>query len=172
MRHLKLAAALVLGTTSSMAWAADPVRRVVIAQPDGISIVASDEMVAPTDMAGVGALHTMWGNDTAATFPDDGTQSGFETLYPPVGGFRVYIATYPAGQEVTPEAKSLTGGAELKSEGIPGMHKSDTTDFDMVLSGTVDCILSDGTVVTLNKGDTIVLNGADHAWRNTGTEDA
>ena len=149
------------------------VRRVVIAEKaDGTSFIASDGNVAGVDMQGVGSLFTMWGNDKAAAFPDDGMQPKMEGLYPPVGGFRVYLTTYPAGQVVKPAAQDLGSNAELKVSKVPGMHKSDTTDFDIVLSGTVDCIMSDGSKVTLKSGDMIVLNGADHAWQNNGKEDA
>ncbi|MGE6743564.1 cupin domain-containing protein [Allorhizobium pseudoryzae] len=149
------------------------VRRVVVSEKaDGTSFVASDGKVAGVDMQGVGSLFTMWGNDKAAVFPDDGAQPKTEGLYPPVGGFRVYLTTYPAGQIVKPAAEDLGSNAELKANKVPGMHKSDTTDFDIVLSGTVDCIMSDGSKVTLKAGDMIVLNGADHAWQNNGQEDA
>jgi hypothetical protein len=129
-------------------------------------------MVDSVDVPGLGGLYTIWGNDRAATVPDDGTQPAFDALYPPAGGFRVYMMTFPAGEAAIPEGKNLTGGGKMANSDIPGMHRSDTTDFDIVLKGSVDCILSDGTAITLKTGDTIVLNGADHAWRNSGTEDA
>lgn len=149
------------------------VRRVVLAEkPDGTSFIASDSAVTGVEMQGVGSLFTMWGNDKAAAFPDDGMQPKFEGLYPPVGGFRVYLTTYAAGQVVKPAQEDLGANGKLQASKIPGMHKSDTTDFDIVLSGTIDCILSDGSHVTLKSGEMIVLNGAEHAWQNKGKEDA
>ena len=44
-------------------------------------------------------------------------------------------------------------------------HTTDTIDFDMVVSGTVDLILDDG-VHTLGPGDCVVVTGVDHAWRS------
>ena len=41
----------------------------------------------------------------------------------------------------------------------------------MVLSGTLDCLLSDGSRI-LQAGDSIVLNGAAHAWENNSAEEA
>lgn len=149
------------------------IRRVVVAEkPDGTSFIASDIPVAGVEAKGVGSLFTMWGNDHAAKFPDDGAQPDINGLYPPVGGYRVYFTRFPAGQTVTPDKTDLTGGDAKVGGGVPGMHKSDTTDFNIVLTGQMDCVLSDGTTVSLKQGDTIVLNGADHAWRNTGTTDA
>lgn len=177
-RTLLAAGLLLAAPLLSPAWGeglsiSSEVRRVVVAErADGKSFVASDTKVAGAEMTGVGQLFTMWGNDTAAQFPDDGSQPKMQGLYPPVGGFRVYLATYKAGQIVTPEKSDLGSNAEIKAHEVPGMHKSDTTDFDIVLSGTVDCVLSDGTRITLKAGEMIALNGADHAWQNNGTEDA
>ncbi|ORV89851.1 hypothetical protein AWC11_13310 [Mycobacterium interjectum] len=49
-------------------------------------------------------------------------------------------------------------GAEI------GMHHTDTVDFDVVLSGSVDLILDDGAH-PLAAGDSAVVTGVDHAWR-------
>jgi uncharacterized cupin superfamily protein len=43
------------------------------------------------------------------------------------------------------------------------MHHSDSVDFSIVLEGTVDLILDDGTH-RLGPGDGVVMNGVDHAW--------
>jgi len=57
VRHV-IPAAMAVAVSTSGASAADPVRRVVIAQPDGTSIVASDEMGAPEDVAGAKRIWT------------------------------------------------------------------------------------------------------------------
>jgi quercetin dioxygenase-like cupin family protein len=54
----------------------------------------------------------------------------------------------------------------------PGMHTTDTTDFEIVLSGEIVLELDDGAEVTLSPGDTVVQNGTRHRWRNPGTEPA
>jgi hypothetical protein len=43
------------------------------------------------------------------------------------------------------------------------MHHTDTVDFDVVLSGSVDLILDDGEH-PLAGGDSVVVTGVDHAW--------
>jgi quercetin dioxygenase-like cupin family protein len=48
----------------------------------------------------------------------------------------------------------------------PGMHATDTIDFEVVLEGTVVLELDDGAEVTLNAGDTVVQNGTRHRWKN------
>ena len=54
----------------------------------------------------------------------------------------------------------------------PGMHTTDTIDFEVVLEGTVTLELDDGAIVTLQAGDTVVQNGTRHRWGNPGTEPA
>jgi quercetin dioxygenase-like cupin family protein len=52
----------------------------------------------------------------------------------------------------------------------PGMHTTDTIDFEYVISGEVWLELDDGKEVHLRPGDTVVQNGTRHAWRNKGSE--
>ena len=52
----------------------------------------------------------------------------------------------------------------------PGMHTTDTIDFEVVLEGEIWLELDDGVTVHLKAGDTVVQNGTRHAWRNHGTE--
>ena len=44
------------------------------------------------------------------------------------------------------------------------MHHTDTVDFDMVVSGSIELILDDGGH-PLVAGDSVVVTGIDHAWR-------
>jgi quercetin dioxygenase-like cupin family protein len=48
--------------------------------------------------------------------------------------------------------------------GVQEWHHTDTVDFDLVLSGSIDLTLDDG-VHHLEAGDGAVINGVDHAWR-------
>jgi hypothetical protein len=48
----------------------------------------------------------------------------------------------------------------------PGMHRTDSTDFGVVLSDNVVLELDDGVEVLLSPGNVVVQNGARHvgAW--------
>ena len=48
--------------------------------------------------------------------------------------------------------------------GVQEWHHTDTVDFDLVLSGSIDLTLDDG-VHRLEAGDGAVIDGVDHAWR-------
>jgi mannose-6-phosphate isomerase-like protein (cupin superfamily) len=99
-----------------------------------------------------------------------------------VGGFRFGLFTIPPEQEADyPEdMEGAMAEMEAKLPGAmahmelddPGMHTTDTTDYEIVLSGQVVLELDDGAEVTLSPGDTVVQNGTRHSWRNRGTEPA
>ena len=65
------------------------------------------------------------------------------------------------------EAK-LPGLLRYMDPSDPGMHTTDTIDFEVVLEGTIVLELEDGAEVTLHAGDTVVQNGTRHRWRNPG----
>jgi hypothetical protein len=48
----------------------------------------------------------------------------------------------------------------------PGMHTTDSLDYDVVLEGEIVLELDDGQEVTLRAHDVAVQNGTRHAWRN------
>src|SRR4029077_2078302 len=76
-----------------------------------------------------------------------------------------------AGQSPTPAEieelrQKLPGVAESSERDHPGMHTTDTVDFDVVISGEVVMELDDGAEVLLKAGDCVVQNGTRHAWYN------
>jgi quercetin dioxygenase-like cupin family protein len=54
----------------------------------------------------------------------------------------------------------------------PGMHTTDTIDFEYILSGEIVLELDDGAEVVLHPGDTVVQNGTRHRWHNRSSEPA
>jgi uncharacterized cupin superfamily protein len=51
------------------------------------------------------------------------------------------------------------------------MHKTETVDYVIVLSGEVDLVLDDGEV-HLKPFDVVIQRGTNHAWVNRGTQAA
>lgn len=160
------------------------VRRVVTGHDaSGKSVFASDEKVgprAPALLSGYG-FTMLWGGDEAPHFPDDGSMPQWQTYFPPVGGFRFSIFTIPPRGSAPPdlaqlEAEEVVAETEEQLPGLlgymepedPGMHTTDTVDFEVVLEGTVVLELDDGATVTLHPGDTVVQNGTRHRWHNGG----
>lgn len=156
------------------------VRRVVTGHtPDGKAIVASDELVGPItlDLLPGYEFHRLWGDDEAPTFPDDGSPRPSVQYFPPVGGFRFGLFTVPPETVVAPGdvdvpaalaamEDALPGMAGHMEPENPGMHTTDTIDYEYVVSGEIELELDDGVTVHLTAGDTVIQNGTRHAWRN------
>ena len=108
--------------------------------------------------------------------------SGREWYFPPVGGFRFGLFTVPPDRAMATappgDTEAALKEAEEKLPGAvgylepdhPGMHTTDTIDFEYVISGEVWLELDDGVEVHLRAGDTVVQNGTRHAWRNKSSE--
>jgi len=52
----------------------------------------------------------------------------------------------------------------------PRNHRTDSIDYAVVMSGTIEMTLDDGVVVSLRTGDVLVQRGTIHNWVNRGTE--
>ncbi|HVQ62335.1 MAG TPA: cupin domain-containing protein [Burkholderiales bacterium] len=55
--------------------------------------------------------------------------------------------------------------ADAATRRHPGMHKTDTIDYCVVLSGEIWAVLDEGEVL-LRAGDCLVQRGTNHAWSN------
>lgn len=154
------------------------VRRVVTGHtPEGKAVVASDAAVEPFTFGDGGAYHVLWGSDVPARFPDDGAAPAWTAPFPPVGGHRFLLMTIPpassreaGGDALAEQLEASLGDVMEKDE--PGMHKTATLDYEVVLAGKVGLELDDGTEVLLGPGDVVVQNGTRHRWHNRGTEPA
>jgi len=51
----------------------------------------------------------------------------------------------------------------------PSMHRTETIDYVIVLSGEIDMDMDDSTV-KLKAGDVVIQRGTNHAWANRGKE--
>ena len=162
------------------------IRRVVTGHtPQGKATFVSDTAVDGTkiDRMPGAEFHELWSSDQAPAFPDGGTQRPAPMWFPPVGGFRFATFTVAPQSLSLPEDFDREAALEQMEETLPGlvsqanmepdhpgMHTSDTIDFEYVLSGEVWLELDDGQEVHLKPGDTVVQNGTRHAWRNRGSE--
>jgi mannose-6-phosphate isomerase-like protein (cupin superfamily) len=154
------------------------VRRVVTGHsPQGKAVVASDGAVEPFEFGDGGAYHVLWGADAPARFPDDGAAPAWSAPFPAVGGHRFLLMTIPPEQardSSDGQLSTFLAGAlgDVMEKEQPGMHKTATIDYEVVLSGKVGLELDDGTEVVLGPGDVVVQNGTRHRWHNRGSEPA
>jgi mannose-6-phosphate isomerase-like protein (cupin superfamily) len=163
------------------------VRRVVTGHDSGgRAVFASDEELVPMTLAlqpGV-EYHQVWGSDEIPAYPDDGSRPLESTFFPSVNGYRFFILVLPpAFANETPPAvdpdvarremeEKMPGALTHVESDDPGMHTTDTADFEIVLSGELTLELDDGAEKVLRRGDTNIQNGTRHRWHNRGTEPA
>lgn len=50
------------------------------------------------------------------------------------------------------------------------MHRTQSLDYVVIISGVVDLIMEDGSIRRCEAGDLVVQRGTKHAWRNPGNE--
>jgi mannose-6-phosphate isomerase-like protein (cupin superfamily) len=135
-----------------------PVRRVVTGHDaDNVAQVLWDEPVTKIKRGKSGLLTHLWNTKEMpadiriGTAIDDPGDEPHVTP-PPAGGSRFVVIDYPPGNSGT-------------------MHRTETIDYIIVMTGEIDMVMDDSTV-TLRAGDVMVQRGTNHAWFNRGTENA
>ena len=135
---------------------------------EGRAIITSDTEVEATVVGALGSATTvLWGRDDVAEFPDDGAQPVRETVFPPPGGCGIAVLEIAVGGEDFDDFVH-TQLAPWADPEVPGMHRTATLDYDVVLEGTIGLQVDDGVEVTLHPGDVVVQNGTRHRWVNRG----
>lgn len=157
------------------------IRRVVTGHDEnGKAVVVMDGAAPNVRTRAVGDLVAtqLW-----RTFATPADNSGHEDpatgeirTPPPPGGTVFRITEFPP---VTPEVEALEHSAVAAALGAipagdivnkhPFMHRTNSVDYAIVLSGEIDMLLDD-TEVHVKAGDVIVQKGTNHAWVNRGTE--
>lgn len=148
----------------------------------GKSVIVSNALAAPVTVALLPGVHfyRLWGSDSLPALPSDGTPTLQPGYFPPKNGFRFGWFTLPPAaskkvEPVTPAAleetrQELPGLLEAMEADHPGMHTTDTIDFDVVVFGDVVMELDDGAEVHLKAGDCVIQNGTRHAWHNRSSD--
>lgn len=127
-----------------------PIRRIVTGHDaQGKAVIRTDERLpVETIPSGDAAFSLLW---TTAGFPVDNDD--------PVDG------------RLREAGLTLHGGTVIRVvDMLPGraspMHRSNSIDYGIVLSGTVELELDDGCVTTARAGDVVIQRGTIHLWRN------
>lgn len=159
-------------------------RRVITAVRDGKSVFADDGPVPNAHhYAAIPGMMTSVVYATAAPprLPQDAAETAPPGMHvpPAPGQTRLMIVTFPpettmARPDFDPAAADaeqrefIPGLAERFEPDAPGMHRTETVDYDIVLDGEIWLELDDGATKHLRKGDVAVQCGTRHAWRNKG----
>lgn len=164
------------------------VRRVVTSDKNGKSIIISDTPAPRTwDYVHAPGMSTalVWATDATPALPHDGRDlvDNISAFVPAPGESRLAIVTMPPENAVAdhpPDPAALSQEFEEQLPGFlqayepdnPGMHKTDTIDYGIVLEGEVWLEVDDGQQVLLKPHDIAIQNGTRHAWRNKSEKSA
>lgn len=166
------------------------IRRVVVTNgADGKSAVQSDATaprIAQYRSVPGFASALLWATPAVATVGasvavvDATPQVSF---VPAAGETRLMVVTFPPdsvmmradfdpvafGAEFARNAPGLAERFEMEH---PGMHTTDSIDYDVVLEGEITLELDNGQEVLLKRHDVCVQHGTRHAWRNKTSQPA
>jgi hypothetical protein len=155
------------------------VRRVVTGEPqDRESAFTHVEEVEPLSPWPGFKQYYVWGWDGSPALPLNSAEPyAPRTHFPEPGGVRVIANVLgesgenvrrprPDQQEDFDAFTALVGAfpAGRTTASSPGMHRTDTIDIGVVVSGEVTVESTDGSTVLLKPGDVYIQNGAMHAW--------
>jgi mannose-6-phosphate isomerase-like protein (cupin superfamily) len=155
------------------------IRRVVTGHnEEGKSVIISDDP-SPHVLALPGvedfALTNLWVTDGSpagnAGYPDAACRP--VVLEPPPGGTIFRIVEFPPDKSLGEhfdrkavfDAMSASSAMDPDASRHPGMHKTATVDYAIVLSGEIYAVMDEGETL-LRAGDTLVQRGTNHAWSN------
>lgn len=132
-----------------------PIRRIVTGHDaDGRAVVTMDGPAENRRVRPHGTVSTLvWGTDEnpAEILSDEDFGARENVAQPPPGGSWFRIVDFPSGS--------------------PGrMHRTDTLDYVICLTGECDMEMDDGFTVHMNAGDVMVQQGTNHSWINRGDE--
>ena len=135
------------------------VRRIVTGHDAaGKAVVATDERMIGTSRPGRAGISRceIWSTDRMPVDNSDaavvGQRQGFVVRHNYVG----------SGQGTVVRITEFAPGSP------PFMHRTETLDYAILLSGECDLELDDGATVHLTQGDVVVQRGTMHAWVNRG----
>lgn len=160
-----------------------PIRRVVTGKD------ASGKAVALIDAPATSVHHRpelgiantlLWVTDsTPADLSSQADASNRKVGIPPPSGGTIFrVVEFAPQQQITadPETRlKIIQGLGLAPEGPsrerprdPGMHRTCTIDYAVILSGEIDMLLDDSEV-HLKTGNVVVQRATNHAWVNRGS---
>src|SRR6266404_5773905 len=136
----------------------------------GRAVFARDENVEGMPIPGLGEFSFLWSANEPATYPNAGNNPAAPGIFPPLGGVRFLVGTYLPNGVVAPEPTPEMHLEEGDGPGgaNDGFHRTDTTDFGILISGLLAAPLAGGAGIVLSPGDVLSENGTRHRFRVVG----
>ncbi len=158
------------------------VRRVVTGHDEtGKAIVLIDGDAANVKVrpgTGIGATLLWMTDETPSDMTSHADAGERETgVTPPLNGSIFRTVEFPpekdaeggqSNEEMRAEMGVGRGGSDTPAR-HPGMHRTPSIDYAIVMTGEIDMLLDDSEI-HLAAGDVVVQMGTNHAWANRGDE--
>jgi len=163
-----------------------PIRRVVTADDaKGRSRIAEDAPAASVrtvaERPGYRAVNVWRTEESPARINSPDTTAKHHGVLPPKNGTILRICDFPPEPKDPKELKRLLdatfGGIyddahhDRGSAKHPGMHRTETVDYAIVLEGEIWAVMDEGETL-LRAGDILVQRGTNHAWANRSSKTA
>jgi hypothetical protein len=157
-----------------------PIRRVVtVDDAAGNSHIAEDAPAAAIrtvpERHGYRAVNVWRTEETPARIGAADATAGHRGVLPPKNGTILRICDFPPEPKDPKELKRLldaTFGSiysdadhERATAKHPGMHRTETVDYAIVLEGEIWAVMDEGETL-LRAGDILIQRGTNHAWAN------
>ena len=145
---------------------------------DGRSYFVLDgEAGAVLEQPGRGLVfHELWVTEgpLASNEGIDDAAAGPVEHHPPPAGTRIRVVEFHPDDRHDAEAvqadfEAIDALHTLTDSDDPTMHRNDTVDYNIVLSGEIYACTDAGEIL-LRPGDVAIQRGTNHTWRNRGTE--
>lgn len=159
-----------------------PIRRIITGHDGrGRSIIASDAP-SPHVLTLPGrpdfALTDLWVTDGAPASNVGSADAARRrmSLEPPIHGTIFRVVEFPpdaagGGFDRTAAFRAMGARHAMDPDASrhPAMHRTDTVDYAIVLSGEIWALMDEGETL-MRAGDTLVQRGTNHAWSNRGDQ--
>jgi hypothetical protein len=160
------------------------IRRIVTGDSGGRSRIVEDAPAAAVrtvpERPGYRAVN-VWRTE-ASPVPVDAPDSiaVHKGIQPPKGGTILRIIDFPPEPsdpaELARGLHATFGGMYQdaqhdKSARHPGMHRTDTVDYAIVLEGEIYAVMDEGETL-MRAGDVLIQRGTNHAWANRSGKNA
>lgn len=154
------------------------IRRIVTGDSGGRSRIVEDAPAAAVrtvpERPGYRAVNLWRTEESPASIAGSDSIAGHKGIQPPKGGTILRIIDFPPEPadpaELARALHATFGGIYQDAQHDtaarhPGMHRTDTVDYAIVLEGEIYAVMDDGESL-MRAGDVLIQRGTNHAWAN------
>jgi hypothetical protein len=161
------------------------IRRIVTGDgADGKSRIIEDAPASSirtvAERPGYRAVNVWRTTESPASINERDSVENHRGILPPKGGTILRIIDFPPEpqdpQELKRRLHATFGGIyndadHDKQARHPGMHRTETVDYAIVLEGEIWSVMDEGETL-MRAGDVLIQRGTNHAWANRSTRTA